>query len=211
MFQLNNIQFNEKGLVPAIVQDVRTKDVLMLAYMNEESIQKTIDTGFATFYSRSRQTLWVKGETSGNLQAVKSIAYDCDQDSILIQVEQKGVACHTGKWSCFTEKLVINSSIGENDENILKDLYQTIVNRKIKPVEGSYTSYLFEKGIDKILKKVGEETSEVIIGAKNDGTEELVYEISDLVYHIIVLMVEKGVKLEEIKEALTNRREKVRS
>lgn len=214
MFQLNNIQFNEKGLVPAIVQDVRTKDVLMLAYMNEESIQQTLDTGFATYYSRSRQKIWVKGETSGNLQTVKSIAYDCDQDSILLQVEQKGVACHTGNWSCFSEKLTLNSLTDDKDgkiESLLNDLYETIVNRKVNPVEGSYTSYLFEKGIDKILKKVGEETSEVIIGAKNEGTEELIYEISDLVYHVIVLMVEKGVKLEEIKEALQNRREKVRS
>ncbi len=211
MFQVNNIQFNEKGLVPAIVQDVMTKDVLMLAYMNEESFQQTLDTGFATYYSRSRQELWVKGETSGNRQVVKSIAYDCDQDAILIQVEQNGVACHTGNWSCFNEKIEVGSSDEKCNVSILNDLYQTIVNRKLNPVEGSYTTYLFDKGIDKILKKVGEETSEVIIGAKNDDTNELVYEISDLVYHVIVLMVEKGVKLEEIKKALANRREKVRS
>lgn len=211
MFQMNNIQFNEKGLVPAIVQDVISKDVLMLAYMNEESIQQTLQTGYATYYSRSRQKLWVKGETSGNLQVVKSISYDCDQDTILIQVEQKGVACHTGNWSCFHEKVELSSIEEKNNVNILNDLYQTIVNRKLNPVEGSYTTYLFDQGIDKMLKKVGEETSEVIIGAKNDDTNELVYEISDLVYHVMVLMVEKGVKLEEIKEALEKRRKKVRS
>ncbi|MET3194572.1 bifunctional phosphoribosyl-AMP cyclohydrolase/phosphoribosyl-ATP diphosphatase HisIE [Bacillus sp. OAE603] len=211
MFQIHNIQFNEKGLVPAIVQDVKTKDVLMLAYMNEVSIQQTLQTGYATYYSRSRQKLWVKGETSGNRQAVKSIAYDCDQDTILMQVEQNGVACHTGNWSCFHEKTDVSSSDVKYNLNILNELYQTIVNRKSNPVEGSYTTYLFDKGIDKILKKVGEESSEVIIGAKNDDTNELVYEISDLVYHVMVLMVEKGVRLDEIKEALVNRREKVRS
>jgi len=211
MFQIDNIQFNEKGLVPAIVQDVLTKDVLMLAYMNEESIQQTLHTGYATYYSRSRQKLWVKGETSGNLQVVKSFSYDCDQDTILIQVEQNGGACHTGNWSCFHEKMELGTSDEKSNVNILNDLYQTIFNRKLNPVEGSYTTYLFEKGIDKILKKVGEETSEVIIGAKNDDSNELVYEISDLVYHVMVLMVEKGLKLEDIKTALENRREKVRS
>lgn len=211
MFQVNNIQFNEKGLVPAIVQDIKTKDVLMLAYMNEDSIQQTFQTGYATFYSRSRQKLWVKGETSGNRQVVKSISYDCDQDTILMKVEQIGVACHTGNWSCFHEKVVLSSEEGQYNVNILNDLYQTIVNRKLNPIEGSYTTYLFNQGIDKILKKVGEETSEVIIGAKNDDRNELVYEISDLVYHVMVLMVEKGVTLEEIKKALESRREKVRS
>lgn len=213
-FDIEKIRFNEQGLVPAIVQDVDTKEVLMLAYMNNESIKLTIDTGFATFYSRSRQSIWKKGETSGNLQYVKSISYDCDQDSILLQVQQVGVACHTGSYSCFSEKLTLKQekNIVQNESlSYLPNLYETIQDRKKNPIEGSYTTYLFNQGIDKILKKVGEETSEVIIGAKNEGTEELIYEISDLVYHTIVLMVEKGIKLEEISNCLINRKEKVKS
>ncbi|UPM52950.1 bifunctional phosphoribosyl-AMP cyclohydrolase/phosphoribosyl-ATP diphosphatase HisIE [Gottfriedia acidiceleris] len=213
-FDIEKIRFNEQGLVPAIVQDISTKEVLMLAYMNNESIKLTIDTGFATFYSRSRRSIWKKGETSGNLQYVKSISYDCDQDSILLQVEQVGVACHTGSYSCFSEKLTLmqEKNIVQNESlSYLPNLYETIQDRKKNPIEGSYTTYLFNEGIDKILKKVGEETSEVIIGAKNEGTEELIYEISDLVYHTIVLMVEKGIKLEEINNCLINRKEKVKS
>ncbi|QKE72945.1 bifunctional phosphoribosyl-AMP cyclohydrolase/phosphoribosyl-ATP diphosphatase HisIE [Arthrobacter citreus] len=213
MFDLEKIRFNEQGLVPAIVQDVDTNEVLMLAYMNYESINLTIETGFATFYSRSRQEIWKKGETSGNLQYVKSVSYDCDQDSILLQVEQVGVACHTGSYSCFSEKLVLNKENDTQNEvpSYLPNLYETILDRKKNPIEGSYTTYLFNQGIDKILKKIGEETSEVIIGAKNEGTEELIYEISDLVYHTMVLMVEKGIKLEEINNSLINRKEKVKS
>ncbi|XRG79835.1 bifunctional phosphoribosyl-AMP cyclohydrolase/phosphoribosyl-ATP diphosphatase HisIE [Rossellomorea sp. GAMAL-10_SWC] len=213
-FDIEKIRFNEQGLVPAIVQDINTKEVLMLAYMNNESIKLTIDTGFATFYSRSRRSIWKKGETSGNLQYVKSISYDCDQDSILLQVEQVGVACHTGSYSCFSEKLTLmqEKNIVQNESlSYLPNLYETIRDRKENPIEGSYTTYLFNQGIDKILKKVGEETSEVIIGAKNEGTEELIYEISDLVYHTVVLMVEKGIKLEEINNCLLNRKEKVKS
>ncbi|WP_088041125.1 bifunctional phosphoribosyl-AMP cyclohydrolase/phosphoribosyl-ATP diphosphatase HisIE [Bacillus sp. EAC] len=214
MFKINNIRFNEQGLVPAIVQDTQTKDVLMLAYMNEESINQTLETGFATFFSRSRQAIWKKGETSGHFQSVKSISYDCDQDSILLQVEQVGVACHTGTWSCFTEGVNLDPSLKiqpVKNESLLIDLYETINERKNNPIEGSYTTYLFNKGIDKILKKIGEESSEVIIAAKNEGTEELIYEISDLVYHAIVLMVEKGVALTEIKNTLVNRKEKIKS
>ncbi|MFB7139440.1 bifunctional phosphoribosyl-AMP cyclohydrolase/phosphoribosyl-ATP diphosphatase HisIE [Gottfriedia sp. NPDC056225] len=213
MFDLEKIRFNEQGLVPAIVQDVDTKEVLMLAYMNYESINLTIERGFATFYSRSRQEIWKKGETSGNLQYVKSVSYDCDQDSILLQVEQVGVACHTGSYSCFLEKLLLNKENDTQNEvpSYLPNLYETILDRKKNPIEGSYTTYLFNQGIDKILKKIGEETSEVIIGAKNEGTEELIYEISDLVYHTMVLMVEKGIKLEEINNSLINRKEKVKS
>ncbi|PEL07596.1 bifunctional phosphoribosyl-AMP cyclohydrolase/phosphoribosyl-ATP diphosphatase HisIE [Bacillus sp. AFS017336] len=213
MFDIEKIRFNEQGLVPAIVQDVDTKEVLMLAYMNYESINLTIETGFATFYSRSRQEIWKKGETSGNLQYVKSVSYDCDQDSILLQVEQVGVACHTGNYSCFSEKLSLNEENDVKNEvpSYLPNLYETILDRKKNPIEGSYTTYLFNQGIDKILKKIGEETSEVIIGAKNEGTEELIYEISDLVYHTMVLMVEKGIKLEEINNSLINRKEKVKS
>ncbi|MGG2026970.1 bifunctional phosphoribosyl-AMP cyclohydrolase/phosphoribosyl-ATP diphosphatase HisIE [Gottfriedia sp. S16(2024)] len=213
-FDIEKIRFNEQGLVPAIVQDIDTKEVLMLAYMNNESIKLTIDSGFATFYSRSRQSIWKKGETSGNLQYVKLISYDCDQDSVLLQVEQVGVACHTGSYSCFSEKLTLKQekNIVQNESlSYLPNLYETILDRKKNPIEGSYTTYLFNQGIDKILKKVGEETSEVIIGAKNEGTEELIYEISDLVYHTIVLMVEKGIKLEEINNCLINRKEKVKS
>ncbi|WP_088012817.1 bifunctional phosphoribosyl-AMP cyclohydrolase/phosphoribosyl-ATP diphosphatase HisIE [Gottfriedia acidiceleris] len=213
-FDIEKIRFNEQGLVPAIVQDIDSKEVLMLAYMNNESIKLTIDTGFATFYSRSRKSIWKKGETSGNLQYVKSISYDCDQDSILLQVEQVGVACHTGSYSCFSEKLTLmqeTNAVQNESLSYLPNLYETILDRKKNPIEGSYTTYLFNQGIDKILKKVGEETSEVIIGAKNDGTEELIYEISDLVYHTIVLMVEKGIKLEEINNCLINRKEKVKS
>lgn len=203
-FQLEKVNYNNDGLVPAIVQDVKTKDVLMLAYMNEESLRLTLETKYATYYSRSRQELWKKGAISGNTQIVKNIAYDCDQDAILLQVEQKGVACHTGEWSCF-------EGVSKQAPSIIDELFETITERNLHPKEGSYTTYLFEKGIDKILKKVGEETSEVIIGAKNEGTEEVIYEISDLVYHVLVLMVEKGVTVEEIREALKNRREVVRS
>jgi phosphoribosyl-ATP pyrophosphohydrolase/phosphoribosyl-AMP cyclohydrolase len=206
MIQIEKVNFNEDGLVPVIAQDSVTKDVLMLAYMNKEALQLTIETGYATYYSRSRKQLWKKGETSGHLQKVVASYYDCDQDAILLLVEQSGVACHTGSWSCFTD-----TKSEKVEQSILNELYETIIERKNSPIEGSYTNYLFEKGIDKILKKVGEETSEVIIGAKNEGTEELIYEISDLVYHVLVLMVEKGVTLEEIKSALSSRKEKVKS
>ncbi|WP_208615669.1 bifunctional phosphoribosyl-AMP cyclohydrolase/phosphoribosyl-ATP diphosphatase HisIE [Gottfriedia luciferensis] len=213
-FQIENIRFNDQGLVPAIVQDVTSKEVLMLAYMNIESIKMTIDSGVATFYSRSRQSLWKKGETSGNYQYVSTISYDCDQDTILLQVKQVGVACHTGSYSCFSDKLRLNNetnTVQNESQNLLKNLYEVILDRKMNAIEGSYTTYLFEQGIDKILKKIGEEASEVIIGAKNQGTEELIYEISDLVYHTIVLMVEKGVKLEDISESLLKRKEKIKS
>jgi phosphoribosyl-ATP pyrophosphohydrolase/phosphoribosyl-AMP cyclohydrolase len=176
----------------------------MLAYMNEESIRKTLEEKIACYYSRSRKELWKKGETSGNIQNLKGFYYDCDKDSILLLVEQVGVACHTGNYSCF-----FNEVIGYNNQvSILTDLYELIENRKNTPVEGSYTNYLFEKGLDKILKKVGEEASEVIIGAKNKDKEEMVYEISDLVYHLLVLMVNEGVSINDIKEELKNRTKK---
>ncbi|HSQ89511.1 bifunctional phosphoribosyl-AMP cyclohydrolase/phosphoribosyl-ATP diphosphatase HisIE [Romboutsia sp.] len=201
---IEGIKFDENGLVPAIVQDINTNKVLMLAYMNEESIRKTVEEKIACYYSRSRKELWKKGETSGNIQKLKGFYYDCDKDSILLLVEQIGVACHTGNYSCF-----FNEVIGyDNQVNVLTDLYELIENRKNTPVEGSYTNYLFEKGLDKILKKVGEETSEVIIGAKNKDKEEMVYEISDLVYHLLVLMVNEGVSVNDIKEELKNRTNK---
>jgi len=201
---IEGIKFDDNGLVPAIVQDINTNKVLMLAYMNEESIRKTLEEKIACYYSRSRKELWKKGETSGNIQNLKGFYYDCDKDSILLLVEQVGVACHTGNYSCF-----FNEVIGyDNQINALTDLYELIENRKNTPVEGSYTNYLFEKGLDKILKKVGEEASEVIIGAKNKDKEEMVYEISDLVYHLLVLMVNEGVSVNDIKEELKNRTKK---
>lgn len=201
---VKEIKFDEKGLVPVVVQDVNTNEVLMLAYMNEEAIRKTLDEKVACYYSRSRQELWKKGETSGNIQKLKGFYYDCDKDTILIIVEQIGVACHTGSYTCFFNKVIKN----ENSKyEILEDLYSLIKERKNNPKEGSYTNYLFEKGLDKILKKVGEETSEVIIGAKNKNKEELVYELSDLIYHMLVLMVNEEVTIEDIKNELEKRKE----
>ena len=205
------IKFDEKGLVPAIVQDCKSGEVLMLAYMNSASFKKTLETGQTWFYSRSRKELWNKGATSGNVQIVKEMNYDCDADSLLVKVEPKGPACHTGKSSCFFNQ-VIKSGEGDNEfedkEDILRDLYVLIQDRKENPVEGSYTNYLFEKGIDKILKKVGEEAAEVIIGAKNLDRAEITYEVSDLVYHILVLLVETGVSIEDIKSELAKRHKK---
>lgn len=196
-----DIKYDEKGLVPAIIQCVETGKVLMLGYMNEESLQKTMETKNVWFYSRSRQKLWMKGETSGNIQVVKSIKTDCDNDAILVEVESKGPICHTGSDTCF-----FNDIEKEKEYiNVLDKLYNTIIHRKENPVEGSYTNYLFDKGVDKILKKVGEESSEVIIAAKNDSKEEMQYEISDLVYHTLVLMVDRGVKIEDIKKELLKR------
>lgn len=200
---INDIKFDDKGLVPAVVQDVNTKEVLMLAYMNEESIRKTLEEKTACYYSRSRKQLWKKGETSGNIQNLKGFYYDCDKDTILMLVNQIGVACHTGSYSCFFNEVV---GFEKNKNNILYNLYNLIEDRKNNPKEGSYTSYLFEQGLDKILKKVGEESSEVIIGAKNENKEELIYEISDLVYHVLVLMVNKEVSIEEIEKELEKRR-----
>ena len=208
---LEEIKFDEKGLAPAIVQDYNSGEVLMLAYMNRESFKKTIDTGQTWFYSRSRQELWNKGATSGNVQNVKDMYYDCDADSILVKVEPKGPACHTGENSCFFNKIVKSgeSEGGFTDkEDILRDLYALIQDRKENPVEGSYTNYLLEKGIDKILKKVGEEAAEVIIGAKNLDRDEIRYEVSDLVYHVLVLLVETGVSIDDIKGELAKRHKK---
>lgn len=194
---LEELKFNTDGLIPAVVQDFKSKDVLMLAYMNAESVKLTMETGFATYYSRSRGELWKKGETSGHLQKVKSISFDCDRDALLVIVEQTGVACHTGSWSCFEG--------AKTSDSIINQLATTIAHRKADPQEGSYTTYLFNEGIDKILKKVGEESAEIIIASKNEDTEELIYEISDLVYHMLVLMAEKNVSIDEIKNALENR------
>lgn len=198
---IDNIKFDEKGLVPVIVQDYYTKEVLMMAYMNEESLKKTMETKETWFYSRSRQELWNKGATSGHKQYIKKMSYDCDGDTILAEVEQVGVACHTGTKSCF-----FNNMIEEEKKDFsVPALFDLIKERKAKPLEGSYTSYLFEKGIDKILKKVGEESAEVIIAAKNPDLTELQYEISDLMYHTMVLMVERGLKVEDILIELQKR------
>lgn len=215
---IEGIKYNSDGLIPAIVQDVKTDEVLMLAYMNEESLNKTLETGKAHYYSRSRQKLWLKGESSGNFQKVIEMSLDCDKDTLLFKVEQTGGACHTGKKSCFYNKIDEKCDIIEEGEKvfepdevydnsvILKDLYDVIVHRLNNPKEGSYTNYLFEKGIDKILKKVGEETSEVIIAAKNRCPSELVYEVSDLIYHLTVMMVEQGIKWNDIFAELKKRR-----
>ena len=195
-----DIKYNKDGLVPAIAQDIATGEVLMLAYMNEEAVNLTLEKHIAHYYSRSRKKLWLKGETSGNIQEVKGFYYDCDGDTILLKVNQIGVACHTGSYSCF-----FNEVEGSKDyNNTIADLYKVILDRKANPIEGSYTNYLFDKGIDKILKKVGEESAEVIIGAKNNP-EELIYESSDLIYHLLVLLVNEGVSLGDIYQELTKR------
>jgi phosphoribosyl-ATP pyrophosphohydrolase/phosphoribosyl-AMP cyclohydrolase len=194
------LKFNKQGLIPAIVQDELSGKVLMLAYMNQEAIDLTIETKLAHYYSRSRQKLWLKGETSGHFQKVKSFTLDCDNDTILIKVDQVGVACHTGSYSCFFNKIFDESL----EEDIINKVYEIIKNRKVNPKKDSYTNYLFTQGIDKILKKIGEESAEVIIGAKN-SKEELVYEASDLIYHLLVLLVNEEVSLSEIHLELSKR------
>lgn len=195
------LKYNSDGLIPAIVQDFRTKKVLMLAYMNAESLDITMKEGKTCFYSRSRKCLWRKGETSGNTQQVVSIRTDCDKDTLLIEVIKAGPACHTGSESCFFEDIVTS----EQEEFSYEGLYQMLVGRKIEKKEGSYTTYLFEKGIDKILKKVGEECTEVIIGAKGGDKAETVYEIADLLYHITVMMIEMGISIDEVTAELAKR------
>lgn len=203
--RVEKINFNENGLIPAIVQDDVTGKVLMLAYMNKEAVEKTLETNEAWFYSRSRQELWHKGATSGNIQKVKRMLLDCDQDTILLHVIPKGPACHTGKESCFYE--TVYEEEPENRE-IVYDVIKEIKFRRDNPKEGSYTSYLFREGLDKILKKIGEESSEVIIGAKNHDKQELTSEMSDLIYHSLVLLEEAGVNLTDVKKELKNRRMK---
>ena len=189
-----NLKKNSDGLIPVIVQDYTTNDVLMCAYMNEEAFHATINCGKMTYYSRSRQELWMKGETSGHIQYVKELTADCDFDTILAKVSQVGVACHTGNPSCFFNEIVKKEYIEKNPLKVFETVYNIIEDRKNNPKEGSYTNYLFDKGIDKILKKVGEECTEIVIAAKNPDPEEIKYEISDFLYHVMVLMVEKGVR-----------------
>jgi len=203
---IKQLKFDEKGLIPAVIQDNLTGQVLMVAYMNRTSLEKTLETGKTWFYSRSRKKLWNKGESSGNFQKVVDIAVDCDKDTLLVVVEQQGVACHTGSMSCFhTDFYGENFEYIPVQEHILEKIYGIVEDRNEHPKEGSYTNYLLDKGLDKILKKVGEETSEVIIGAKNDGIEETVYEIADLLYHLTVLMLVKGIKYEDIYAELKKR------
>ena len=214
---MRQLKFNGQGLIPAIVQDVNSGQVLMMAYMNQEALDKTVASGQTWFYSRSRQCLWKKGETSGNIQAVQEIRYDCDQDTLLVLVEQTGAACHTGHYSCFYRTLdgqekepalfdAAQVYQGKEGPAILLELMEVIRQRQKDRPEGSYTTYLFNEGIDKILKKVGEESAEVIIAAKNPDNSELIYEVGDMIYHLLVLLVEKGVDITEIFAELRSRR-----
>ncbi|AIF42314.1 phosphoribosyl-ATP pyrophosphatase [Virgibacillus sp. SK37] len=196
------LNFDDNDLIAAIVQNANTGKVLTLAYMNKDALQRTIETNETWFYSRKRQQLWNKGETSGNKQQVKKITFDCDADALLVQVEPLGPACHTGSESCFTNTLYQQ---GEVNHSVIPDLVSRIQNRRNKPEEGSYTTYLFNEGIDKILKKVGEEASEVIIGAKNNDKQEVTWEIADLTYHTLVLMELLGVPVSDIKKELHKR------
>jgi len=217
---LEQIKFDQAGLVPAIVQDYETNEVLMLAYMNKESLKKTVQTNIAHYFSRSRNQLWKKGETSGNVQHVKSISFDCDADAILLKVDQVCASCHTGHKSCFYREFDGNeiNEIGEilfdpqkvynSKSSIMQDVYNTVLDRVKNPKEKSYTNYLLDKGIDKILKKVGEEASEVIIASKNNSKDEIRYEVADLFYHVIVLLVERGLTLEDIYGELKERENK---
>lgn len=211
---INKIKFDEKGLVPAIVQDYKSGAVLMMAYMNKEAAEKTLETGKTHFWSRSRQELWLKGETSGHYQYVKDIRIDCDEDCLLILVEQIEAACHTNNYSCFYRKVDgdkleekgIEGFCRDDKSKVLKDVYDIIVDRVKNPKEGSYTNYLFDKGIDKMLKKVGEESSEVIIAAKNKDQDEITYEVSDLIYHLLVVLVESKVTPDDIFTELEKRK-----
>ncbi len=202
MLDVSKLKFDEKGLIPAIVVDSVTKKVLTLAYMNKESLEITLEKKLTCFYSRSRNELWLKGETSGNYQHVVSITADCDYDALVVEVEKDGPACHLGEESCFHNRLFTNE---EMKEFSLDGLMQLLKGRKESLPEGSYTTYLFQKGIDKILKKVGEECTEVIIASKAQDKKETIYEIADLCYHVMVLMVEQGISLDEIHAELASR------
>ncbi|MBR1974505.1 MAG: bifunctional phosphoribosyl-AMP cyclohydrolase/phosphoribosyl-ATP diphosphatase HisIE [Clostridia bacterium] len=202
MIKIDELKFDEKGLIPAIVVDVNTKEVLTLAYMNAESLSITLKEKKTCFYSRSRQELWRKGETSGNYQHVVSIVADCDKDALVVKVEKDGPACHTGAESCFFNPLYIDE---EKNEFSLFGLYKLLLQRKAELPQGSYTTYLFEKGLDKILKKVGEESTEVIIAGKAEDKKEAIYEIADLTYHVLVLMVQMGITVEDVQKELASR------
>ena len=202
MIDVKELKFDANGLIPAIVVDAKSKEVLTLAYMNEESLHITMQERRTCFFSRSRQELWRKGETSGNTQSVVSITADCDKDALVVKVEKAGPACHTGAESCFFNPVYINE---EMHEFSLRGLYDLLLQRKAERPEGSYTTYLFEKGLDKILKKVGEECTEVIIGGKAGDKKETIYEIADLAYHVMVLMAQMGITVEEVQDELASR------
>lgn len=204
MINIDELKFDEKGLIPAVVIDNKTKKLLTLAYMSRESLQISIEKGLTCFFSRSRQELWLKGETSGNFQHIVSITADCDKDALQIVVEPDGPACHLGNFSCFENPVWENPEMSESAFS-LDSLMTLIEGRKTEKKEGSYTTYLFEKGIDKILKKVGEESTEVIIAGKADDKAETIYEISDLTYHVLVLMVQMGISIDDIKRELASR------
>ncbi|MDD7729931.1 MAG: bifunctional phosphoribosyl-AMP cyclohydrolase/phosphoribosyl-ATP diphosphatase HisIE [Clostridia bacterium] len=201
----SDFKLDRDGLIPVVVQDYKTDQVLMVAYMNEEAFNTTLKSGKMTYWSRSRQELWTKGLTSGHIQYVKSLTLDCDNDTILAKVDQIGAACHTGNRTCFFKPLIKKEYNDTNPLHVFQDVYDVIADRKEHPKEGSYTNYLFDKGIDKILKKVGEECTEIVIAAKNPDKEEIKYEISDFLYHAMVLMVEKGVTWEDITRELARR------
>lgn len=202
MVKIDELKFDEKGLIPAVVVDVYSREVLTVAYMNRESLQISMDEGRTCFWSRSRQELWRKGETSGNVQRIAEIIADCDRDALVVLVEKDGPACHTGAESCFHNPLWESETL---HDFTLDGLMNLIRGRKTEPKEGSYTSYLFEKGLDKMLKKVGEESTEVIIAAKDQDKKETIYEIADLVYHVMVVMVEMGISIEDIARELASR------
>ena len=202
MINIDELKFDERGLIPAVVVDAVTKRVLTLAYMNKESLQISMEKGLTCFWSRSRQELWLKGETSGNYQHIVSITADCDKDALVVVVEPDGPACHLGTTSCFENPVWESEDLHEFS---LESLMKMLEGRKIEKKEGSYTTYLFEKGIDKILKKVGEECTEVIIAGKADDKKETIYEIADLAYHVMVLMLQMGISLEDIHKELASR------
>ncbi len=202
MVNIKELKFDEKGLIPAIVVDNLSKKVLTLAYMNEESLKISMEKKLTCFYSRSRNELWLKGETSGNYQHIVSITADCDKDALVVVVEKDGPACHKGTDSCFTAPLFISEDTAEFS---MDSLYELLKDRKATLPEGSYTTYLFQKGIDKILKKIGEESTEVIIAAKADDKKETVYEIADLAYHIMVMMTQMGISLQDVRKELASR------
>jgi phosphoribosyl-ATP pyrophosphohydrolase/phosphoribosyl-AMP cyclohydrolase len=202
MFDINELKFDEKGLIPAVVVDATTKKVLTVAYMNKESLAISMEKGLTCFWSRSRNELWLKGETSGNYQHIVSITADCDRDALTVLVEKEGPACHKGTDSCFNEVIYESE---DRHEFSLEGLMEMLEGRKSNPKEGSYTSYLFQKGIDKILKKVGEECTEVIIAGKGGDRAEAIFEIADLTYHIMVMMTEMGISLDEVRAELASR------
>ena len=205
---LDGLKFDDNGLIPAIIRDNASGEVLMMAYMNRGSLEKTLDTGYTWFYSRSRKEFWNKGATSGNVQKVLDIAYDCDGDCLLIHVEQTGVACHTGEKTCFYNKIMSTEKATgpENLGETLDAIYKVIRDRQEKRPEKSYTTYLFNEGQDKILKKIGEEAAEIIIASKSDNKEEIVYECGDFVYHMLVLLANHGLKIEDLARELNKRR-----